>query len=83
MGIGPDQKDVDARLVSAAHKRCLAVHPYTVNETPDMKQLISLGVDGMFTNFPDRLDEVLGNEAANGTTGAGLAASAYSACSTG
>jgi glycerophosphoryl diester phosphodiesterase len=76
VGIGPDQKDVDARLVSAAH-------PYTVNETPDMKQLISLGVDGMFTNFPDRLDEVLGNEAANGTTGAGLAASAYSACSTG
>ena len=29
-----------------------------------MRELINLGVDGMFTDFPDRLDEVLGEEAA-------------------
>ena len=55
VGIGPSQSDVDAELVAEAHERCLDVHPYTVNETDQMKALIALGVDGMFTNFPDRL----------------------------
>jgi glycerophosphoryl diester phosphodiesterase len=31
VGIGPYKKDVDAALVEAAHERCLAVHPSTVN----------------------------------------------------
>jgi len=80
VGIGPYKKDVDAALVDAAHDLCLAVHPYTVNETAEMEALIDLGVDGMFTNFPDRLDAVLGDAAAEGLTGAQLSAEAYSAC---
>jgi glycerophosphoryl diester phosphodiesterase len=83
VGIGPYKKDVDAQLVAAAHELCLAVHPYTVNEKPEMRALISLGVDGMFTNFPDRLDEVLGKNAAPGTTAAPLAAEAYRTCQVG
>jgi glycerophosphoryl diester phosphodiesterase len=80
VGIGPYKKDVDAELVAAAHERCLAVHPYTVNEKPDMRALISLGVDGMFTNFPNRLEAVLGDEASEGLTGAQLSAEAYRTC---
>jgi glycerophosphoryl diester phosphodiesterase len=83
VGIGPYQKDVDARLISAAHKRCLAVHPYTVNEKADMKNLISLGVDGMFTNFPNRLDAVLGSEAADAMVAARQSAQAYRTCQAG
>jgi glycerophosphoryl diester phosphodiesterase len=83
VGIGPSKTDVDGPLVAAAHARCLDVHPYTVNEKQEMRALISLGVDGMFTNFPDRLDEVLGKKAAGGTTGAGLAADASAACRVG
>ena len=83
VGIGPSKTDVDASLVAAAHARCLDVHPYTVNEKQEMRALISLGVDGMFTNFPDRLDEVLGKRAAGGATGAGLAADASAACRAG
>jgi len=83
VGIGPSKSDVDKPLVDAAHARCLDVHPYTVNETPEMRQLISIGVDGMFTNFPDRLEAVLGKEAANGKTGARVAASAFEACRAG
>jgi glycerophosphoryl diester phosphodiesterase len=83
VGIGPDQKDVDARLVSAAHRRCLAVHPYTVNEKPDMRALISLGVDGMFTNFPNRLDNVLGADAADAMVAAQRSAEAYRTCQAG
>ena len=80
VGIGPSKSDVDKPLVDAAHARCLDVHPYTVNETPEMEKLISIGVDGMFTNFPDRLEAVLGKEAAKGKTGARLAAQASGAC---
>jgi glycerophosphoryl diester phosphodiesterase len=83
VGIGPSKSDVDAALVEAAHAHCLDVHPYTVNETKEMEALISLGVDGMFTNFPDRLEAVLGKEAAGGKSGAKLAANASRACRAG
>lgn len=83
VGVGPAKGDVDSALVEAAHERCLEVHPYTVNETPEMKSLIGLGVDGMFTNFPRRLEDVLGGAAARGNTGAALAADASRACRAG
>jgi glycerophosphoryl diester phosphodiesterase len=80
VGIGPSMTDVDAALVEAAHALCLDVHPYTVNEKDDMRALIDLGVAGMFTNFPDRLEKLLGKSAAEGKTGATLAAEDYAAC---
>ena len=83
VGIGPSKGDVDKPLFDAAHARCLDVHPYTVNESAEMRSLIAVGVDGMFTNFPDRLEAVLGKEAANGKTGARLAADASEACRAG
>jgi glycerophosphoryl diester phosphodiesterase len=58
VGIGPSKDDVDRSLVSEAHARSLDVHPYTVNEEQEMEELTSLGVDGMFTNFPDLLAEL-------------------------
>jgi glycerophosphoryl diester phosphodiesterase len=54
-GLGPDKRLVDAEWMKAAHAHCLSVHPYTVNETEEMRRLLALGVDGMFTNFADRL----------------------------
>lgn len=59
LGIGPAKADVDRPLVEAAHARGLEVHPYTVNESREMRALVDAGVDGMFTDFPDRLDAVL------------------------
>ena len=57
-GIGPTSEAVDAALVRAAHERCLIVHPYTVDDPAEMRRLLDAGVDGMFTNVPDRLLEV-------------------------
>jgi glycerophosphoryl diester phosphodiesterase len=54
-GLGPDKRLVNAEWIKAAHAHCLAVHPYTVNETEEMRRLLALGVDGMFTNFADRM----------------------------
>ena len=83
VGIGPYKKDVDAALVEAAHERCLAVHPYTVNTVEEMEELIALGVDGMFTNNPDLLDGVLGDAALSGEATAKQAAEAYRECAAG
>src|SRR5690606_41276962 len=47
--------DVDRVVVTAAHRTGLHVHPYTVNEEADMRRMIEARVDGMFTNFTDRL----------------------------
>ncbi len=54
-GVGPAKANVDAALVEAAHTNCLVVHPYTVDDPTEMAQLLAVGVDGMFTNVPDRL----------------------------
>lgn len=55
VGIGPDRRDVDPQLVAGAHALGLHVHPYTVNDEPGMLRLLEIGVDGMFTNYTDRL----------------------------
>jgi glycerophosphoryl diester phosphodiesterase len=80
VGIGPSMEDVDRGLVEAAHARCLALHPYTLLEKPDMRELIDLGVDGMFTDFPNRLEGVLGEGAADGNSAAIESAEASQAC---
>lgn len=55
VAIGPPAAGVDRALVDAAHGRCLAVHPYTVDDPTEMVRLLDAGVDGMFTDVPDVL----------------------------
>jgi glycerophosphoryl diester phosphodiesterase len=47
-------------FVEAAHRRNLQVHVWTINETSEMQRLIELGVDGIMTDYPDRLLKLLG-----------------------
>lgn len=42
-----------AQLVADAHRRNLKIHVWTVNDEERMRQLIRLGVDGIFTDRPD------------------------------
>jgi glycerophosphoryl diester phosphodiesterase len=42
-------------FVAAAHARGLAVQPWTINETEDLQRILALGVDGINTDNPDRL----------------------------
>src|SRR5918999_1187612 len=46
-------------LVQRAHRAGLEVIPWTVNDRPTMEKLIDDGVDGLITDFPDRLRTVL------------------------
>jgi glycerophosphoryl diester phosphodiesterase len=46
---------VDTDLVREAHSRRLSVYPWTVNEPGEIALLRALGVDGIFTDYPDRV----------------------------
>ncbi|MBT4160864.1 MAG: glycerophosphodiester phosphodiesterase [Gammaproteobacteria bacterium] len=50
-----DMRDVTPQLVTEAHERGYKVLVYTVNEPRDIKRMIACQVDGIFSDFPDRL----------------------------
>lgn len=50
---------VTPRFVEAAHKLGLRVDVWTVDEPEEMRRLLDLGVDGIMTDRPDVLAEVL------------------------
>ena len=45
---------VDEQLVADAHVRGLKVYVYTVNLPDEMERMARMGVDGIFTDYPDR-----------------------------
>ncbi|NSL66971.1 glycerophosphodiester phosphodiesterase [Bacillus toyonensis] len=59
IGLGMNYKYIDSAYVKKIKKHGLEVHPFTVDNEKDMKKLLSWGVDGMFTNYPDRLHSIL------------------------
>jgi glycerophosphoryl diester phosphodiesterase len=52
-----------AALVKAAHGRNLRVQVWTLNDEERMRQLVQMGVDGIITDWPDRLLALLGRAA--------------------
>ena len=46
-------------LVAFAHEHDVQVHVWTINEPAEMNALLDLGVDGLVTDYPARLCEVL------------------------
>jgi glycerophosphoryl diester phosphodiesterase len=55
----PRFTSVTAELVEQAHRSDLHVAAWTVNQAEEMRAVISAGVDGVMTDFPDRLQAVL------------------------
>jgi glycerophosphoryl diester phosphodiesterase len=50
---------VNPLLIKEVHHQGMKIIPWTVNEKKDMMQLLSMGVDGIITDYPDRLIEVI------------------------
>jgi glycerophosphoryl diester phosphodiesterase len=55
----PGVRLVDRRLVHEAHRGGREVHVWTVDDRTSMVRLLDLGVDGIITDAPDVLQEVL------------------------
>jgi glycerophosphoryl diester phosphodiesterase len=51
----PVFREVTAEALADAKSLGLRVIPWTVNDRSDMARLIALGVDGLITDYPDRL----------------------------
>ncbi|MET0696000.1 MAG: glycerophosphodiester phosphodiesterase [Acidimicrobiia bacterium] len=50
---------IDRKLIESAHAHGLQVHVWTVNNRSEMAELLDLGVDGIITDRPDVLKELL------------------------
>lgn len=50
---------LDEENIKAIKKANLAINAYTVDEEKYMRQLIALGIDGIITDYPDKLKKVL------------------------
>jgi glycerophosphoryl diester phosphodiesterase len=46
-------------FVANAHANGLAVHVWTINERAEMERLLAMGVDGVMTDRPSVMEEVL------------------------
>jgi len=54
-----DLRIVNKRFIEAAHARNMRVQVWLVNDVTSMQRLLELGVDGIMTDYPQRLMEVL------------------------
>lgn len=54
----PGRRWVDARVVEEAHVRGYDVWVWTVNEPGEIRRLLALGVDAIFSDYPERFSSL-------------------------
>ncbi len=52
--------DLSAQLVEAAHADGIQVHVWTTNEQEDVERAVGLGLDGITSDYPERVIAALG-----------------------
>lgn len=57
--VNPAADFIDRIFVNDAHQRGLKLITWTVNDRDEIKKIIELGVDGIISNYPDRVRAVL------------------------
>jgi len=57
---------VSKDFIETARRLNLKVHVWTINDAEDMQRLIEMRVDGIMTDYPDRLLKLLGDGQING-----------------
>ena len=55
----PANAATDACLVTAAHESGMEVNPFYADDEQEMVRLIECGVDGILTNYPEKLQHLL------------------------
>lgn len=56
--INPMQTFISSKLIKEAHKKGIAIYPWTINDAARIRKLIEeKNIDGVFTDYPDILKE--------------------------
>ncbi|MBB6449926.1 glycerophosphoryl diester phosphodiesterase [Geomicrobium halophilum] len=58
-GVGPNFNNINEAYVQTVRSHNLHIHPYTVNSKGAMRTALEWGVTGLFTDYPDRFNDVL------------------------
>jgi glycerophosphoryl diester phosphodiesterase len=53
--VNPYHKSIDSEFIGRSHELNLRVYPWTVNEPEDIRRIVGLGVDGVISDYPDRI----------------------------
>jgi glycerophosphoryl diester phosphodiesterase len=53
--LNPNHRTVTPELMAMAHRRGFKIFAWTVNETEDITRMKELGVDGIISDYPDRI----------------------------
>lgn len=61
-GVNVYYKFANKRLIKKLHNQNKTVYAWTVNSSKKAKKLINRGIDGIITNKPDMVKEILGNK---------------------
>lgn len=56
----PHYSLVNPKFLKVCHDKGMSVLPWTVNKKERMEKLIDMGVDGIITDYPNRLEAVIG-----------------------
>src|SRR5690625_416729 len=59
IGVGVNYEELTDAQIEEFTANGLLIHAYTVNDEKEMRELIQRGVTGIFTNYPDRLTNLL------------------------
>jgi glycerophosphoryl diester phosphodiesterase len=57
--LNPERTVVNRELVESAHDAGLAVYVFTVDDVEEMRRMLEIGVDGLFTNHPKLMRAML------------------------
>jgi glycerophosphoryl diester phosphodiesterase len=63
----PDFTLLTKEHVDFFHKQKIKVIPWTLNEVTDMEKMISFNVDGIITDYPNKIKEILAKKCKAGT----------------
>jgi glycerophosphoryl diester phosphodiesterase len=56
--VHPSIEFINQDFVDDTHNRGMQVYVWTVNDWDDIKRMKDLGVDGMISNYPDRIKKI-------------------------
>ncbi|MGY5876308.1 MAG: glycerophosphodiester phosphodiesterase family protein [Candidatus Thorarchaeota archaeon] len=57
--VNPEHVLVSREMIEELHASEILVHPWTVNDEESIKRLVSIGVDGIISDYPDIVKRVL------------------------